>query len=306
MLGFEQLLHRDPKLREEHFRRLRGERKEDEDELTQSIEKDLRSSEGRRSAIVAGFLWKGRRLQFKGVFEDQRLDGGGKTAPSDAPTRAEGAPNALQSGRLSDKQIRNALEADYEFAWKKAAEDFQQATSRTQQEAIQRRMQSAALELQRNLFREIFGRQSARALATNWIAQVAYERGDYQEAAEYFRHFREKELPSLKEKELNLFADVDAKKLPAEAKDQLEQRKRELQAQYEEFRKQMIDPWLPIWDNAARDGLARASEAAGDLAQAIELYEQDTSPDQRLGSLIRAKRLREQLAAKPEKAPKQR
>jgi tetratricopeptide (TPR) repeat protein len=266
------------------------------------------ATETRREAEVASFLWKGRMLQFKGVFEDPSPEGTmRKQGREEVAEHKQGSPNVFQSGRLSDRQI-DAMRDERMADLKKLPEAAQDAINKGErEELVIQRMQMKAAELQQQLAAfpfERLGRQLARALASNWIAQVAYERGDYTEAVEYFTHFREKELPILKEKELKLLAELDPQQLPPEARAQFEEQKRQLQSQYQEYRKFMVDPWLPIWDNAARDGLARAMEAAGRLEEAIDLYEADTSPDQRLGSLIRAKRLREKLAKSGERRAK--
>jgi tetratricopeptide (TPR) repeat protein len=49
------------------------------------------------------------------------------------------------------------------------------------------------------------------------------------------------------------------------------------------------------WTAAAQYNLGRAYEANGQLQKAIELYEDDDSP-QRLGNLLRARRLKSRLA----------
>jgi tetratricopeptide (TPR) repeat protein len=51
-----------------------------------------------------------------------------------------------------------------------------------------------------------------------------------------------------------------------------------------------------VWTPAAQYNLGRAYEATGQLDKAIELYEDDDSP-QRQGNLLRARRLKTRLAA---------
>ena len=53
------------------------------------------------------------------------------------------------------------------------------------------------------------------------------------------------------------------------------------------------------WTNAARYLLARCYEVLGDSAKASKLYEEDKSP-QRYGNRLRAERLKQQSAEKPQ------
>ncbi|HTQ41015.1 MAG TPA: tetratricopeptide repeat protein [Pirellulales bacterium] len=72
-------------------------------------------------------------------------------------------------------------------------------------------------------------------------------------------------------------------------------------AQY--FGPMTLDPFPDgPWSNGARFNLARCNELQGNLAEAIQLYEADKSP-QRYGNRLRAARLKEQLPKqrKPEK-----
>src|SRR5262249_2635011 len=123
-------------------------------------------------------------------------------------------------------------------------------------------------------------RQFVRVMATYWLAQIAYERGNYGDAAEYFRYLRDHEAPAFLR-----FLD----ELPA-AKTELEKKSRHPV-------NLVIKPKLNIWIIGANYNLARALEAQGRDAEAIDAYEADTSADQRPGSLYRARRLRQKLAS---------
>jgi tetratricopeptide (TPR) repeat protein len=266
ILGFEEKGERNKQLENEHrerFHELRQAQPEAEDPAKMLKTESRRA----RAREVPGFLWKGRMLQFKGIYADP---------PEDAlSVRKRGAPNVYQTGRLSDNQldgIQREMEADIQSLRKQAEWAAKQPSNPPEVEAMHLARANAIENNLRRFPFERVGRQHARALASFWIGQVAYERDDYVEAVEYFRRFRESEMKNLRES--------DAKKLDP---------------QIQQFRQHVIEPWLAVWENASRYNLARALEAAGQLTEAIDVYEGDTSPEQRLGSLNRARTLREKL-----------
>src|SRR5437588_4043559 len=69
-----------------------------------------------REKKVPGFLWRGRMLQFHGVFADAD-DGQPGVSRTPQPTSAplQGAPNVYQSGRMTNQELdswRTELEGD--------------------------------------------------------------------------------------------------------------------------------------------------------------------------------------------------
>jgi tetratricopeptide (TPR) repeat protein len=129
-------------------------------------------------------------------------------------------------------------------------------------------------------------RQFVRLMATYFLAHIAYERGNYSDAAEYFRFLHETEGPAM-------IRIVEA--LPSRAANDAEIGTRQIV-------ENVMKPLLTTWTTAANYNLARSLEAAGRYPEAIEAYKADTSPDQRPGSLYRAKRLEAELAGKTKAA----
>src|SRR5439155_18898054 len=125
-------------------------------------------------------------------------------------------------------------------------------------------------------------RRFVRLMATYWLAQIAYERGGYADAADYFRYLRDTEAPAL-------LKAIEA--LPDKATTDLERNSRQMA-------EHVIKPMLSILTPGANYNLARALEAEGRYAEAIDAYGADTSADQRPGSLYRARRLEQELAEK--------
>jgi hypothetical protein len=283
--GVEDKGQRNKKLMDEHMQRFQ--------ELAAAEAKSVPGEEvsleaakrQQRQRQVPGFLWRGRMLQFRGAFadaDDSQLASSATSAT--APRR--GAPNVYQTGRITDRELgelRKEKETDRE-------------TIRKEQERLAKlgAPEAAILEqLVLKIDQEIqqmpmikLERQFARLMATYWIGLAAYERGDYADAADYFRHVRDVEAPALTKVAIALpeKSSTDVDKAMSRYADGL------------------VKPMLTILSTGANYNLARSLEAAGKYTEAINAYENDNSADQRPGSLYRAKRLKEQLAAK--QAPK--
>lgn len=190
-----------------------------------------------REKTVPGFLWKARMLQFKGIFQD---------ITDDTVDFKRGAANVYQTGRVSNSeldQFRARLLKDE----KSTQEDIKKARKNDlDQELIQ--LQLNLLMLQNELrglpvFR--FYRTIAHIHASYWIGIVAYERGDYHQAVEYFRQFRRRDLKNLPQIQKGLVGPI---KKYAEA---------------------LVKDWEPVWTNGARYNLARSLEAEGRHVEAL-------------------------------------
>ncbi len=129
-------------------------------------------------------------------------------------------------------------------------------------------------------------RRFVRLIATLWVGQVAYERGDYADAAAYFRYLLDAEVPAL-EKSLQAIPE----KPTADADKRLRQ-----------YADEMVKPMLAVWKAGANYNLARALEAGGRHAEAIEAYMKDSSV-QLPGSRYRAA-ARATTGAEPAEAKK--
>jgi len=149
-------------------------------------------------------------------------------------TDTPGALHKYQQARPSDSEINTLLEKG------KAANAAKDTTQRDTNSKQDKRTWLTEPEAQRV--------RRAKHDASFWLGAVAFERGDFDTAIDYFQ-------------------------------------------------KRTLDAWPDgPWSDAARYNLARTFEALGRIDEAIEIYEQDDSPQQH-GNHLRAKWLRNKAAA---------
>jgi hypothetical protein len=281
--GVEEKGQRNKKLMDEHMQRFQelaaAEARAEASEPAVSLEAAKRQQ---RQREVPGFLWRGRMLQFRGAFADADDSQIASSAASAAAPR-RGAPSVYQTGRITDRELndlRKEKETDRETI-KKQQDELAKQGAADQAAFLQRVVLTIDQQIEQMPMMRL-ERQFARLMATQWIGLVAHERGDYKDAAEYFRHVRDVEAPALSKA-------VAA--IPEKPSSDMEKAMRQ-------YADGLVTPMLTILSTAANFNLARSLEAAGKYAEAIDAYENDNSADQRPGSLYRAKRLKEQLATK--------
>ncbi|MBI1900985.1 MAG: hypothetical protein HYS13_07725 [Planctomycetia bacterium] len=214
--------------------------------------------------VVPGTLWKARMLQFKGP------EFSGDSVASADFSLLKSASHYLQLARTSPEELKlhvAPLLARMQECEQKRAELLTEAafTPQQEQELARYDYEISRLKLRKNAS-ETRGRT-----AVYWLGLVAFERGSYDDAIMYFKDMvpeADKEGVWARGTKYNLARSCEAAGLAD----------------------------LPVATDAKRQQKAREK-----LQAAIDLYEADTSP-QRHGNLLRAKWLREKVAAVAPKA----